>query len=89
MEEHPSKRFKGAAVQDDIAVVQGYVTKVSSIKISKNGKQYFNAVVQSSNEAFHKVISYKTQLHGHFLRFAQGRQAVNMSNIRKACSKYF
>lgn len=72
MEEHPSKRFEGAAVPDDVAVVQGYITKVSSIKISKNGKQYFNAVVQSSNEAFHNVVSYETQLLGHFQRFEQG-----------------
>ncbi len=89
MEENLRKKFKGPAVQDDVAAVQGYISDVTQIKISKNGKQYFNAVIQISNEEFHAVGSFKTQLHAHFLNFAQGQQAVKLSNIRKTCSKYF
>ena len=90
MEENLRKRFKGSAVQDDVAAaVEGDISNVTPIKISKNGKQYFNAVLQISNEEFHAVVSFKMQLHAHFLHFAQGQQAVKLCNIRKTSSKYF
>ena len=86
--EEPRKKFKALTVQSDVPAVEGYVSKVSAAKISKNGTHYFNAVIQVSGEKFHDVVSYKMQLHAHFLKFAETKQAIKLSNIRKACSKY-
>ncbi len=48
MEENPRKKLK--ADLSDVASVEGYISKVSAAKISKNGTHYFNAVIQISDE---------------------------------------
>lgn len=77
--ENAKKKFKATENQEDVVTVEGHVLEVIPIKISRNGKQYLNAVIQNSNEEFHTAVYFKTQLHAHFL---QGKQ---LSNIRKTC----
>ncbi len=48
MEENPRKKLK--ADLSDVASVEGYISKVSAAKISKNGTHYLNAVIQISDE---------------------------------------
>lgn len=67
--------------------LQGYLHCVSSIKLSQRNVKYFNAILQTQREEYHKVVCFSLEKHRCFAQASKNSTAVQLTKVKRSVSK--
>lgn len=73
-------------VEEDVV---GFVQSVENIKVSQRGSRYFQAVLQTGHDEFHRLVCFAADKRAQLLQSAACKQAVKLGAVQKGVSKYW
>jgi len=80
-----NKQTRTAGAEETVSV---YLHEVSPIKTSKNKVPYFNAVLQTEPDEYHRAVIFSPDKHERFTTAATEKSAVKLSKVKRQLSKY-